>query len=77
MDRSDLRGERRLAAAIVLQAIGDLHSSDPRMAQDALAFLRGPLEPWASLLGLPDDLPGEQMVSLVRQYVRKMVTETT
>ena len=53
--RSQFDGHRRLAAAVILQAIKDM-SSEPSQDKDSAAeFLQGDMWPFSDVLDLPAD----------------------
>jgi hypothetical protein len=54
--RSQFDGHRRLAAAVILQAIKDMSSSHPGQDKEsAVEFLQGDMWPFSDVLDLPSD----------------------
>ena len=54
--RSQFDGHRRLAAAVILQAIKDMSAADATQDQKtAVEFLQGDMWPFSDVLDLPSD----------------------
>jgi hypothetical protein len=65
--RAQFDGHRRLAAAVILQAIKDLSATSSSMERRTAAeFLDGDMWPFSDVLDLPDD------GCALREYLRKM-----
>ena len=56
--RSQFDGHRRLAAAVILQAIKDADSSSSKDRETANAFLKSNMWPFSDVLDLPTDNNG-------------------
>ena len=52
--RDSFDGHRRLAAAVIIQAIRDLSSAKDETREDAIGFLKSPMEPFALVIDLPE-----------------------
>jgi len=65
--RSQFDGHRRLAAAVILQAIKDLSSAPNQQEREtAVEFLEGDMWPFSDVLDLPID------GSALQEYLRKV-----
>lgn len=52
--RDGFDGHRRLAAAVIIQAIRDLSSAQDETREDAICFLKSPMEPFSLVIDLPE-----------------------
>ena len=65
--RAQFDGHRRLAAAVILQAIKDMSAADSNQErQTATSFLEGDMWPFSDVLDLPND------GSALCEYLRKI-----
>jgi hypothetical protein len=65
--RAQFDGHRRLAAAVILQAIKDLSSAPSRQDRETAAeFLESDMWPFADVLDLPED------GNALRAYLKRM-----
>ena len=53
--RSQFDGHRRLAAAVIIQAVKDSSAPADEDRETALEFLQGDMRPFSEVLDLPDD----------------------
>ena len=53
--RSQFDGHRRLAAAVIIQAVKDSSAPSDEERETALEFLQGDMRPFSEVLDLPDN----------------------
>ena len=53
--RSQFDGHRRLAAAVIIQAVKDSSAPSDEDRETALEFLQGDMRPFSEVLDLPDN----------------------
>ena len=53
--RSQFDGHRRLAAAVIIQAVKDSSAPSDEDRETALEFLQGDMRPFSEVLDLPED----------------------
>ena len=52
--RDGFDGYKRLAAAVIVEAVRDLSNRDDRLRESAIRFLKSSMEPYSLLLDLPE-----------------------